>query len=78
MLAKGILQVSTVGKKSSVFINGAKLGLSNRLDDFQSLAVGMPTYSATLSSLTKVLATLATHNKATRKLHVTPPEWQGN
>merc|ERR1712167_99115 len=54
MLAKGVLQVDKVsGKKGNfVFVNGRTVGLSNKLNDFEGLAVHMKKYEATLAALT--------------------------
>jgi len=83
MLSKGVLQVAssgkTLGKKASVvFLNGRKIGLSNRLSDFRNLAVGMRSFSGTLSALTKTLAKTAVAAAKTKPISVKPPEWNGN
>merc|ERR1712167_443542 len=54
MLSKGVLQVDKVSNHAGnwVFINGRAVGLSNKLNDFESLAVRMGHYEATLAKLT--------------------------
>merc|ERR1712091_814758 len=49
MLAKGVLQVDKVSNHAGnfVFVNGRAVGLSNKLNDFESLAVRMGHYEAT-------------------------------
>merc|ERR1712167_139800 len=58
MLKKGVLQVDKInGKKDNyVFVNGKAIGLSTKLNDFESLAVPMRKYEAALASLTAHLA----------------------
>merc|ERR1712010_272198 len=58
MLEKGVLQVDKIAEKSGnyVFLNGHAVGLSNKLNDFESLAVRMNDYEATLAKLTASLA----------------------
>merc|ERR1711998_508618 len=58
MLEKGVLQVDKVEGKSGnfVFINGHAVGLSNKLNDFESLAVRMNKYEAGLAKLTASLS----------------------
>merc|ERR1711871_77917 len=53
MLKKGVLQVDKVEGKSGnfVFINGHAVGLSNKLNDFESLAVRMNKYETGLAKL---------------------------
>jgi len=81
MLAKGVLQVASGGrgkKGSVVFLNGRKIGLSNRLSDFRTLSVNMGTFSATLQALTKKLAKIAVASGTGKKaVRVGPPEWDG-
>merc|ERR1711918_223155 len=57
MLKKGVLQVDKVEGKSGnfVFINGHAVGLSNKLNDFESLAVRMNKYETGLAKLTAKL-----------------------
>jgi len=83
MLSKGVLQVASSGKNMSkkatvVFLNGRKIGLSNRLSDFRTLAVSMGSFSATLSALTKRLSKIAIKAAAAKPISVKPPEWNGN
>merc|ERR1711959_83830 len=77
MLSKGVLQVDKIsGKKGNyVYINGRSVGLSNRLNDFASLAAKMSVYEAVLAKLTAKLPTTTKHQKT---LKVLPPQWQGN
>merc|ERR1719182_100563 len=78
MLAKGILQVDKVSGKAGnwVFVNGRAIGLSNKLKDFESLAVRMAHYE---SSLAKLTASLSGKVKSIMKkpYKVAPPEYQG-
>merc|ERR1711907_717217 len=79
MLGKGVLQVDKVSNHAGnwVFINGRAVGLSNKLNDFESLAVHMRNYEATLAKVTALLA--HSKSKIGRKvIRVGPPEWQGN
>jgi len=80
MQKKGVLQVDKVTNKKGnyVFVNGRTVGLSNKLNDFEGLAVRMARYEKTLAILT---AKLAGKYKKTNKAHVAyvkPPAWQGN
>merc|ERR1711939_462545 len=54
---KGVLQVDKVEGHSGnwVFVNGHAVGLSNKLNDFEGLAVRMGHYEATLAKLTASL-----------------------
>ena len=80
MLEKGVLQVDKVSEKSGnfVFLNGHAVGLSNKLNDFESLAVRMTAYEQTLAKLT---AALSGKHKPTppkkKPLYVPAPEWSG-
>jgi len=58
MLEKGALQVDKIADQDGnwVFINGHAVGLSNKLNDFESLAVRMTDYEATLAALTAALS----------------------
>jgi len=82
MQAKGVLQVDKVSQKSGnfVFLNGHAVGLSNKLNDFESLAVRMNAYEATLAKLTASLSGKVHHPaKAAKKMvYAKGPEWQGN
>merc|ERR1711981_425810 len=77
MLSKGVLQVDKIGGKKGnfVYINGRSVGLSNKLNDFASLAAKMSVYEAVLAKLT---AKLPTTTKKQKTLKVLPPQWQGN
>merc|ERR1712225_136203 len=79
MLAKGVLQVDKVSNHAGnfVFVNGRAVGLSNKLNDFESLAVRMGHYEATLAKLTAALAGKG-RNPAKKRVYVKPPEWPGN
>jgi hypothetical protein len=78
MQKKGVLQVDKLDSKSGnfVFMNGHAVGLSNKLNDFEALAVRMPHYEATLAKLTAELSGKV--EKAKKKVYVKPPEWDGN
>merc|ERR1711998_28092 len=78
MKKKGVLQVDKVDEKSGnwVFINGHAVGLSNKLNDFGSLAVRMGHYEATLAKLTAALSGKVTKPKP--PVYAKPPEWEGN
>merc|ERR1711966_410832 len=78
MLSKGVLQVDKVSNHAGnwVFINGRAVGLSNKLNDFESLAVRMGHYEATLAKLTASLS--GKGMKIKKPFRVTPPEWPGN
>merc|ERR1719321_1076476 len=80
MLTKGVLQVDKVFNHAGnwVFLNGRAVGLSNKLNDFESLAVRMGHYEATLAKLTAALAGKK-HKPAGKKPYSVPaPEWPGN
>jgi hypothetical protein len=76
MSKKGVLQVDKVSGKAGnfVFVNGRTVGLSNKLSDFESLAVKMTHYEGALAKLTAGLAEIA---KKHAKISVKPPQWQG-
>merc|ERR1712127_631380 len=79
MSAKGVLQVDKVSAHSGnwVFVNGHAVGLSNKLNDFEGLAVRMGHYEATLAKLTASLS--GKIKKAAKKqVYAKAPEWQGN
>merc|ERR1711988_1443858 len=80
MQGKGALQVDKVSDKSGnfVFINGHAVGLSNKLNDFEGLAVRMGHYEATLAKLTAALSGKV--HKAIKKkmVYAKPPEWSGD
>merc|ERR1712057_25150 len=58
MQGTGALEVDKVSNKAgnSVFVNGHSVGLSSKLSDFESLAVRMTTYEATLAKITGTLS----------------------
>merc|ERR1712196_734861 len=78
MMGKGVLQVDKVPGKSGnfVYMNGGSVGLSNKLNDFASLAVRMSDYESALASLTSKL-TVGPKTKH-KEMYVKPPEWDGN
>merc|ERR1711975_141872 len=80
MLGKGVLQVDKVSNHAGnwVFINGRAVGLSNKLNDFESLAVRMGHYEATLAKLTAALAGKKKKPAGKKPYRVGPPEWPGN
>jgi len=80
MLAKGVLQVDKVGGKAGnfVFVNGRTVGLSNKLNDFETLAVRMVKYEAVLAKLTAALAGKVHKFNKKKLIMVKPPEWGGN
>merc|ERR1719331_3151682 len=80
MLAKGVLQVDKVsGKKGNfVFVNGRTVGLSNKLNDFEGLAVHMKKYEATLAALTAKLAGKVSRHNKKHIAYVKPPAWRGD
>jgi len=79
MLAKGILQVDKVSGKAGnwVFVNGRAIGLTNKLKDFESLAVRMAHYEGTLAKLTASLSGKVKRIQAKKPYKVAPPEYQG-
>jgi hypothetical protein len=79
MSRKGCLQVDKIDDKNGnwVFMNGHAVGLSNKLNDFESLAVRMAHYESTLAKLTANLS--GKHIKPEHQLeYAKAPEWQGN
>merc|ERR1711907_839871 len=80
MLGKGVLQVDKVSNHAGnfVFLNGRAVGLSNKLNDFESLAVRMGHYEATLAKLTAALAGKKRKPAGKKPYRVGPPEWPGN
>merc|ERR1712054_206246 len=78
MQGKGVLQVDKVADHAGnfVYLNGRAVGLSNKLNDFESLAVRMGHYEATLAKMTAELAGKVSKHKKGYK--VAPPEWPGN
>merc|ERR1712185_757421 len=80
MHGKGVLQVDKVSSHSGnwVFINGHAVGLSNKLNDFESLAVRMGHYEATLAKLTAKLSGKVKKPTVAKPVYASPPEWQGD
>jgi len=78
MQKKGVLQVDKLSNHAGnwVFVNGRAVGLSNKLNDFEGLAVRMGHYESTLAKLTAKLANK--HKHSHKKSYVKPPEWRGN
>jgi len=80
MMKKGVLQVDKIDGKAGnfVFMNGHAVGLSNKLNDFEGLAVRMGTYEATLAKLTASL-TGKVHPAAGKPhpYYAPAPEWDG-
>merc|ERR1712057_61802 len=58
MQGKGVLQVDKLSDHAGnfVFVNGRAVGLSNRLNDFEKLAVRLNKYEAALAALTAKMA----------------------
>merc|ERR1712054_148843 len=65
-------------KSNFVFINGRAVGLSNKLNDFETLACRMGHYEATLAKLTAALAGKKKKPAGKKPYRVNPPEWPGN
>merc|ERR1711998_196544 len=80
MLGKGVLQVDKVSNHAGnwVFLNGRAVGLSNKLNDFESLAVRMGHYEATLAKLTAKLSGKVGKTNMKKPFRAAPPEWPGN
>jgi len=80
MMKKGVLQVDKIESKAGnyVFMNGHAVGLSNKLNDFEGLAVRMGTYESTLAKLTASL-TGKVHAAAgeAHPFYASAPEWDG-
>merc|ERR1711970_531744 len=79
MAKKGVLQVDKVEGHSGnfVFVNGHAVGLSNKLNDFEGLAVRMGHYEATLAKLTASLTGKA-HKAEPHQVFAKAPEWEGD
>merc|ERR1711881_498383 len=77
MQGKGVLQVDKVANKAGnwVFVNGRAVGLSSKLNDFETLAVHMGQYEATLAKMT---SKMTTKKKKKGPAYVKPPEWRGD
>merc|ERR1711871_41735 len=77
MLEKGVLQVDKIADKAGnfVFVNGHAVGLSNKLNDFESLAVRMTDYENTLATLTAKLSgkVEAPPTEASKMVYATEP-----
>merc|ERR1711988_1136215 len=78
MQGKGVLQVDKVANKAGnwVFINGRAVGLSSKLNDFETLAVRMGAYETALAKLTSKMTQI--RRKKKKIGYVKPPEWRGN
>jgi len=78
MSGKGVLQVDKIDEKEGnfVFLNGHSVGLSNKLNDFEDLAVSMGSYEKTLAKLTAELSG-RTKKVLTKRAMASPPEWDG-
>merc|ERR1711924_545164 len=76
MEGKGVLQVDKVSGKAGnfVYVNGRSVGLSNKLNDFATLASRMSVYEAVLAKLTSKL-TVGPKSKP-KAFSAKPPEWQ--
>merc|ERR1712144_185102 len=77
MSGKGVLQVDKVSGKAGnfVYVNGRSVGLSNKLNDFATLASRMSVYEAVLAKLT---SKLTVGPKTKKAFSAKPPEWKGN
>jgi len=80
MSAKGVLQVDKIEGHSGnwVFVNGHAVGLSNKLNDFEGLAVRMAHYEGTLAKLTAKLSGKASKPMPPHPVYAKAPEWQGD
>merc|ERR1711934_286082 len=80
MNGKGVLQVDKIDEKQGnwVFLNGHSVGLSNKLNDFEELAVQMGAYEATLAKITAELSGKTTKTLEKRAVMAEPPEWDGH
>merc|ERR1712146_219720 len=80
MIKKGVLQVDKVDGKSGnwVFVNGHAVGLSNKLNDFETLAVRMGHYEATLAKLTAALSGKVKPGAAAKKQVFAKKYWPGD
>jgi hypothetical protein len=78
MNKKGVLQVDKIDGKAGnfVFVNGHAVGLSNKLNDFEGLAVRMGDYESTLAQLTAALSGKVKET-APAEVYVPPPEYDG-
>jgi len=80
MSEKGVLQVDKIEGHSGnwVYINGHAVGLSNKLNDFEGLAVRMGHYEATLAKLTAKLSGKVKGKHVHQMVFAKPPEWNGD
>jgi hypothetical protein len=78
MNGKGVLQVDKIDDKEGnwVFLNGHSVGLSNKLNDFEELAVKMGAYEATLAKITAELSGKTT-KELDHRTYAKAPEWNG-
>merc|ERR1712216_534558 len=62
-----------------VFVNAHAVGLTNKLSEFEKLAVNMVRYEDALAKLTAALtAKKPAHHAAPRPMEVSPPEYKGD
>merc|ERR1719182_460825 len=80
MSQKGVLQVDKIEGHSGnwVFVNGHAVSLSNKLNDFEGLAVRMGHYEGTLAKLTAKLSGKAHKAMPPHMVYAKAPEWEGN
>merc|ERR1712100_410516 len=81
MHKKGVLQVDKIeGKPGNfVFMNGHAVGLSNKFNDFEGLAVRMGPYEATLAKLTAALSgKVPPAAGEPHPVYIPAPEWKGD
>jgi len=85
MLEKGVLQVDKIEDKEGnfVYLNGHAVGLSNKMNDFEDLAIPMPVYEKKLAKITAALtnASVKHDSPADKKVEVAyapGPEYKGN
>jgi hypothetical protein len=76
MQGTGALEVDKISDHAGnwVFINAHAVGLSSKLNDFQTLAVRMNAYERNLAGQTASLPT----TKHAAKIVIGPPQWQGD
>jgi hypothetical protein len=80
MQGKGVLQVDKVEDKAGnfVYLNAHSVGLSNKVNDFESLGVRLHHYEASLAKLTAKVATKKKKHIKKRPSYFKPPEWKGD
>jgi len=85
MLEKGVLQVDKIEDKEGnfVYLNGHAVGLSNKMNDFEDLAIPMPVYEKKLAKITAALTngSVKHDSPADKKVEVAyapGPEYKGN